>query len=307
MWSVDQKKLMTTTQMPRQNLGEVFRSYYDLSKPRIVALLIFTTVTAMFIAAQGVPPLLNLIFTIVGGSAAAAGSSALNQYIDREMDSQMDRTSKRPIPSGRIAPRDGLVYGLGVLVFSVVWLGLLVNWLAAILALGGGIYYVLLYTVLLKRNTTMNIVIGGGAGAMPVLVGWAAVTGTLSLEAWLLFAIVFYWTPPHSWALALIVNKDYARVGVPMMPVAHGKVSTYRQIVLFSVLLVLVSLLPALVDMLGIVYVLLASLLGLELIRVSVKLWRSPGQEIERRMWKYSTAYLAFLFLAMIVDSVIPL
>ena len=253
------------------------------------------------------PSVWNLLFTIVGGSAAAAGASALNQYLDREMDAQMDRTARRPIPSGRITPRDGLLYGALMLIFSIVWLGLTVNWLSAWLSLGGAVYYVLLYTVLLKRNTTMNIVIGGGAGAMPVLVGWAAVTGTVSIEAWILFAIVFYWTPPHSWALALIVNEDYARVGVPMMPAAHGKTSTHRQIVLFSVLLVLVSLLPGMIDMLGGVYILLALMLGFELIRVSIKLWRKPGQEIERRMWKYSTAYLAFLFLAMIVDSLVSL
>jgi protoheme IX farnesyltransferase len=181
-----------------------------------------------------------------------------------------------------------------------------VNWLAAWLALGGALYYVLLYTALLKRNTTMNIVIGGGAGAMPVLVGWAAVTGSLSLEAWLLFGIVFYWTPPHSWALALIVNKDYARVGVPMMPVRHGEAATHRQIILFSVLLVVVSLLPGLTQTLGPVYLLLALLLGAELVRLSIKLWRAPDKAVRNRMWKYSTLYLAYLFLVMIVDSLIP-
>ncbi len=292
--------------MSRHKLRDVLKSYYDLSKPRIVALLIFTTVTAMFIAAQGVPPLGLLVATIIGGVAASAGASALNQYLDREMDARMARTAHRPIPSGRVAERDALTYGLGMVVFSTVWLGLLVNWVAALLALIGAIYYVFLYTIMLKRNTAMNIVIGGGAGAMPVLVGWAAVTGSLSIEAWLLFGIVFYWTPPHSWALALIVNKDYARVGVPMMPVKHGESSTHRQIVLFSVLLVVVSLLPGAVDMLGTVYMVLALLLGVELIRVAVKLWRSPDKVVQRRMWKYSTAYLAFLFMAMILDSVLP-
>lgn len=292
--------------MSRHKLRDVLKSYYDLSKPRIVALLIFTTVTAMFIAAQGVPPLGLLVATIIGGVAASAGASALNQYLDREMDARMARTAHRPIPSGRVAERDALTYGLGMVVFSTVWLGLLVNWGAALLALIGAIYYVFLYTIMLKRNTAMNIVIGGGAGAMPVLVGWAAVTGSLSIEAWLLFGIVFYWTPPHSWALALIVNKDYARVGVPMMPVKHGESSTHRQIVLFSVLLVVVSLLPGAVDMLGTVYMVLALLLGVELIRVAVKLWRSPDKVVQRRMWKYSTAYLAFLFMAMILDSVLP-
>ncbi|MEM6527002.1 MAG: heme o synthase [Chloroflexota bacterium] len=298
---------MTTHVTSRHTVREVLKNYYDLSKPRIVALLIFTTVTAMFIAADGIPPFVVTVLTIIGGVAASAGASALNQYIDREMDARMTRTARRPIPSGRILPRDALVYGLAMIAFSGLWLGLLVNWLASMLALGGAVYYVYLYTILLKRNTTMNIVIGGGAGAMPVLVGWAAITGTLSLEAWILFGIVFYWTPPHSWSLALIVNKDYASVGVPMMPVRHGAQSTHRQIVLFSVLLVIISLLPGPLQMLGKVYMLLALLLGFELIRVAVMLWRNPTQAIQQRMWKYSTAYLAFLFLAMILDRIIQI
>ncbi len=298
--------MTATAQEQSRSVQQVLYSYYQLSKPRIVALLIFTTTTAMFIASEGLPPLDLLFFTMIGGVAAAGGASALNQYIDREMDARMKRTASRPIPSGRITPRDALIYGLAMNLISVLVLGTQVNWLSAFLALGGAVYYVLLYTVLLKRNTTMNIVIGGGAGAMPVLVGWAAVTGHLSIEAWILFAIVFYWTPPHSWALALIVNKEYATVGVPMMPVRHGEAATHWQILVYSVLLVAVSLLPGPLNMLGPVYMLLAVVLGAELIRVSVKLLRSPDKVIQRRMWKYSTAYLAYLFLAMIVDSVVP-
>lgn len=298
---------MTTIVQQQRHIQELFSSYYQLTKPRIVVLLLFTTVTAMFIAAGGIPPFLLLVPTILGGAAAAGGASALNQVIDREMDAQMTRTARRPIPSGRVAPRDALVFGLSLLAFSVVILGVFVNWLASMLALGGAIYYVVFYTLLLKRNTALNIVIGGGAGAMPVLVGWAAVTGTVSIEAWILFGIVFYWTPPHSWALALLVNKDYAQAGVPMMPVARGERVTRQQIVLYSVLLVIISLVPGPINMLGPVYTLLAALLGGELIRLSVKLARNPDKEITRRMWKYSTAYLAFLFLAMIIDSVLPL
>lgn len=297
---------MITGVNSKQTIREIVQSYYELSKPRIVALLIFTTMTAMFIAAQGVPHVGILLATMIGGSAAAAGASALNQYLDREMDALMKRTSKRPLPSGRLTPNEALVYGLSMVTLGFFWLGFTVNWLAASLALGGAFYYVLLYTALLKRNTTMNIVIGGGAGAMPVLVGWSAVTGSLSVEAWLLFAIVFYWTPPHSWALALIVNKDYARVGVPMMPVRHGEAATHRQIILFSVLLLVVSLLPGLTQTLGPVYLVIAVLLGVELVRLSVKLWRAPDKVVRNRMWKYSTMYLAYLFLVMILDSLIP-
>lgn len=297
---------MTSTVQTRNKLYDVLLSYYQLSKPRIVALLIFTTLTAMFIAAKGVPPLMLLFHTMFGGAGSAAGASALNQYLDREMDGRMKRTSQRPIPSGRVSANAALAYGLMVVIFSVVWLGVFVNWTASLLALGGAIYYVVFYTMLLKRNTTVNIVIGGGAGAMPVLVGWAAVTGNVSIEAWLLFAIVFYWTPPHSWALALIVNQDYARVGVPMMPVAHGERATYWQILIYSVLLLIISLTPIALGMLGWVYTIAAFLLGLELLRVSIKLLRKPDKDVQRRMWKYSTAYLAYLFFVMIIDSVLP-
>ncbi|MFZ4815271.1 MAG: heme o synthase [Phototrophicaceae bacterium] len=298
---------MATLAQPRLTWGRIAKSYYELSKPRIVALLIFTTVTTMFIAADGLPPFDLLIFTIIGGAGAAAGASALNQYIDREMDAQMVRTAKRPIPSGRIAPHDALIYGLVVSAVSVLILGVGVNWLTAGLALIGAVYYVYVYTILLKRNTTMNIVIGGGAGAMPVLVGWAAMTGDLSLAAWILFGIVFYWTPPHSWALALIVNDDYARVGVPMMPVAHGEASTHRQIILYSVLLLIISLLPISIGVLGWPYTLAAAVLGLELLRRAVILLRDPNPQTRRNMWKFSTAYLAYLFLAMIIDSLLVL
>jgi heme o synthase len=297
---------VTTHEQPKNRLLFVLKCYYRLSKPLIVALLLFTTFTAMVIAARGFPAWDLVLFTMLGGGAAAAGASALNQYLDREMDARMKRTASRPIPTGHIAPRDALIYGISMNVFSAVTLGVMVNWMAALLALGGAFYYVVFYTILLKRNTTINIVIGGGAGAMPVLVGWAAVTGALSLEAWVLFAIVFYWTPPHSWALALIVNKEYASVGVPMMPVRHGEAATRWQIVVYSVLLVIVSLLPGPLQMLGPVYMILAVLLGAELLRVAVKLMRAPGKVVQRRMWKYSTAYLAYLFLAMIVDSVLP-
>ncbi|MEO1290369.1 MAG: heme o synthase, partial [Chloroflexota bacterium] len=199
----------TQTQMPL-SISETIKAYLDLMKWRIVLLLVFTTVTAMIVAANGMPSLNIFLATLFGGILAAGGSSAINQYLDRDMDGKMNRTARRPIPSGRVAPINALLFGLGLIAWSVLLLGFMVNWLTAILAFIGSIYYVVIYTMILKRNTVINIVIGGGAGAMPVLVGWAAVTGTLSLEAWLLFAIIFYWTPPHSWALAILVNKDYA-------------------------------------------------------------------------------------------------
>jgi len=181
-----------------QSLGDTLRAYRDLMKVRIVLLLVFTTVTAMVVAASGMPAADLLIATVIAGVCAAGGSSALNQYLDRDMDKKMNRTARRPIPSGRIEPINALLFGLALVAWSVLLLGFFVNWIAAFWAFAGSIYYVVLYTMMLKRNTVVNIVIGGGAGAIPVLVGWSAVTGTTPLEAWILFAIIFYWTPPHS-------------------------------------------------------------------------------------------------------------
>src|SRR5512145_2278623 len=221
------------------NFTATLKTYLELAKLRIVLLLLFTTLTAMVIAAEGVPAWSILLPTLLGGALAAAGSSAINQYLDRDMDAKMARTARRPIPSGRVEPINALIFGLALVAWSVLILGIWVNWLTAGLALFGGLYYVILYTVILKRNTVVNILIGGGAGAVPVLVGWSAVTGTLSFQALILFAIVFYWTPPHSWALAILVNKDYASANVPMMPVARGEEVTRLQILLYSIQLFL--------------------------------------------------------------------
>lgn len=288
-----------------RELKSNLRIYLELAKLRIVLLLLFTTLTAMVIAAGGVPELSVLLPTLVGGALAAAGSSAVNQYIDRDMDAKMSRTARRPIPSGRIRPVNALVFGVSLIVASVLVLGLWVNWLTSGLALAGAVYYVVLYTVILKRNTALNIVIGGGAGAIPVLVGWAAVTGALSIQAWILFAIVFYWTPPHSWALALLVNSDYARAGVPMMPVARGENVTRRQILVYSVLLFVITLLPGTIDMLGAVYMTVAIVLGIGLIWMAMNLIKVANKAVARKTYKYSTAYLAFLFLAMIIDIIL--
>jgi protoheme IX farnesyltransferase len=295
----------TTIRSESVSLKGLFRTYLELAKVRIVLLLLFTTVTAMVIAADGIPALHILVPTIIGGAFAAAGASAINQYIDRDLDGRMSRTARRPIPSGRVAPVNALLFGLGLLAWSVLILGVWVNWLAAFLALLGGLYYVILYTLVLKRNTVVNILIGGGAGAVPVLVGWAAVTGTLSFQAFILFAIVFYWTPPHSWALALLVNKDYALANVPMMPVARGEEATRTQILLYSIQLLLITLLPAPFRMLSAVYLVLAVALGLGLIYKAVKLIELKDGAAARSAYKYSTAYLAFLFMAMILDRLL--
>lgn len=295
----------TTFRGAELNFSRLLKTYLELTKLRIVTLLLFTTVTAMVIAADGIPDLAVLLPTLIGGALAAAGASAINQYIDRDLDAKMSRTARRPIPSGRVAPVNALLFGLGLLAWSVLILGVWVNWLSALLALFGGLYYVILYTLILKRNTVVNILIGGGAGAVPVLVGWAAVTGTLSYQAFILFAIVFYWTPPHSWALALLVNKDYTLANVPMMPVARGEEATRTQILLYSVQLFLISLMPLIFQFLGVIYFAAAAALGLGLIWMAVKLLEEANGAAARAMYKYSTAYLAFLFLAMIIDRIV--
>lgn len=302
---------MESTVERRVTFGEIVRAYRELMKLRIVTLLVFTTVTAMVVAQKGIPPLSILIPTLIGGIFAAGGASAMNQYLDRDMDALMTRTSRRPIPSGRVAPVNALLFGLALIVWAVLILGVFVNWLTAGLALFGSIYYVVLYTIILKRNTVANIVIGGGAGAVPVLVGWAAVTGSLSLEAFILFAIVFYWTPPHSWALAILVGKDYAAANVPMMPVARGEQTTRIQILLYSIQLVLITLLPGAslfipnVEMLGAFYLVSALVLGIGMIYMSAQLIRVASKPMARNVYKYSSAYLALLFLAMIIDRLL--
>lgn len=279
------------------------RDYLQLTKPRIVLLLVFTTVASMVVAAQGSPLVVTtLTGTILGGALAAAGASVLNQYIERDIDRQMARTKHRPLPSGRIVPVNALLFGFGLLVWAMLVLGLFVNWLAAGLAALGAVYYVVIYTLWLKRNTSLNIVIGGGAGAMPVLVGWAAATNSLSPEAFLLFAIIFFWTPPHTWALALYVNADYEHVGIPMMPVAHGPITTRWQILWYTLHLVALTLLPVFIGLLGLVYTSAALLLGIGLIYLSLKLLRQAAGQAALRLYKYSSLYLALLFLAMMID-----
>ncbi len=294
---------MSTTTRGGLLLNNTLRTYLELAKMRIVLLLLFTTLTAMVIASKGTPPAAILLPTLIGGGLAAAGSSAINQYLDRDMDARMSRTARRPIPSGRITPINALLFGLGLVAWSVLILGLFVNWLAALLALGGALYYVVLYTIYLKRNTVVNIIIGGGAGAMPVLVGWASVKGTLSFESFLLFAIVFYWTPPHSWALALLVNADYAKAGIPMMPVARGERVTYIQILLYSIQLVMISLLPVVFGTLHWVYLTVTLALGAGMVWNAVNLIKKADKPTSRKMYKYSTVYLAMLFLGMILDQ----
>jgi protoheme IX farnesyltransferase len=294
--------LTQTMRTQFQKLQEVIGNYIILTKPWIIALLLATTLGAMFVAQRGIPDLGLILFTLIGGGMTAAGASALNSYIDRDIDPHMGRTSRRPIPAGKISPRDALVFAVALCVGGVLLLAIFVNGLSALLSFAGIVYYVGIYTKFLKRSTPQNIVIGGAAGAIPPLVGWAAVTNELNLLAVYLFLIIFYWTPPHSWALMLMVKKDYERVRVPMMPVARGESETRRQIVLYSLLMVAITLIPFSLRDLGFLYLITALTLGSWFVYLSIKLLRDQSKRTARRLYYYSNAYLALLFLAMVLD-----
>jgi protoheme IX farnesyltransferase len=241
--------------------------------------------------------------TVIGGSLSAGGAAAVNHYYDRDIDAQMARTATRPVPSGRVRPGAALAFGLVLAALSFLLLATTVNLLAAFLALSGFLGYVFVYTIWLKRRSPQNIVIGGAAGAVPPLVGWAAVTGGLDPAALYLFAIVFYWTPPHFWALSLLMKDDYARVGVPMMPVVHGETETRRQIVLYTGLLVFLTLLPVVFGFFGAIYAVCAVVLGGAFMTLSVRLQRAADRRSALRTYLFSLAYLAVLFCAMVVDA----
>jgi protoheme IX farnesyltransferase len=282
-----------------------WRDYVTLTKPRIMVLLLITGAGGMIVGAGGLPSA-GLALAALGGLAlACGGASALNHVLDRDIDTHMKRTARRPVASGRVPPERAVEFGLALSALSYVVLTSFVNVLAALLALAGNLFYVLVYTRWLKRSTPQNIVIGGAAGAVPPLVGWAAATGNLSFTALALFLIVFFWTPPHFWALALLIKRDYAEAGIPMLPVVRGERETARSIVLYSVVLVAVTLLPVLGRTLGLVYLLSALALGLLFLALALALQRQTTPARARRLFSYSLAYLALLFVAMAVDPVL--
>jgi protoheme IX farnesyltransferase len=279
---------------------QVLADYFELTKPKVQTLLLFTTVTSMEIA--GSPPASKIALTCLGGYLSAGGAGAVNHYYDRDIDAQMARTANRPIPSGRVSPRAGLTFGIVLASLSFILMSLTLNVLAASLALAGFVGYVGVYTVWLKRRTVQNIVIGGAAGAIPPMVGWAAARGSLAWSAVYLFAIVFYWTPPHFWALSLLMKDEYAKVGVPMMPVVRGERETRRQIVLYTGLLYAVSQLPFCAGEYGVLYLVCSMVLGFAFIGGSVALYRRADRKTALRLYLFSLAYLALLFGAMVAD-----
>jgi protoheme IX farnesyltransferase len=285
--------------------GDTVRAYLALTKPRIVVLLLITTVPAMILAAGGMPSAWLIVATLVGGTLAAGAANAINMYLDRDIDEIMRRTRQRPLPRHRIEPEHALRFGFGLGALSFAFLALTVNVLAAVLALAAIAFYVFVYTMWLKRSTDQNIVIGGAAGAVPVLVGWAAVTGSLALPAWILFAVIFVWTPPHFWALAMKVQDDYAAAGIPMMPVVRGEQETRRHIFLYSLVLFGTTLLLVPVANMGAVYLGVAVIAGGAFVFRALVLWRTPSDARAWGLFRYSIVYLAALFAAVAVDALI--
>ena len=282
--------------------GPSVADFWQLLKPRVMSLVIFTGFAGMFLAPADMHPLLFGI-SLFAIAAGAGASGAINQWYDRDIDAIMTRTRNRPIPSGAVEPAEALSFGLVISVLSVLLLGLASNWFAAGLLAFTIFFYGVVYSIWLKRRTPQNIVIGGAAGALPPVIGWVAVTGTLPIEPLILFAIIFMWTPPHFWALALVRNEDYQRANIPMMPVVAGAPETRRQILIYAALLAPLGVLPTLIGMSSVFYGLLAGALGVNFIRLSWQLFRQPSDDVARRLFGFSIIYLFLLFLALVVDQ----
>jgi protoheme IX farnesyltransferase len=289
----------------RPSLRDTVTAYYRLTKPRIVLLLLITTVPAMLLAARGLPSPWLILATLAGGAVAAGSANSINMYLDRDIDAIMRRTRQRPLPAHAIAPHHALRFGFVLGAIAFYFLAVTVNVLAAVLALSAIAFYVFVYTMWLKRTTSQNIVIGGAAGAVPALVGWAAVTGTLAWPAIVLFAIVFVWTPPHFWALAMRFSGDYAAAGVPMLPVVRGEEETRRQILLYSLVLFATTLVLVPVGHMGPIYTGAAVLLGGSFVYRALLVWRSADDARTRRLFSFSILYLAGLFGAVGADALL--
>ncbi|GCE14394.1 heme o synthase [Tengunoibacter tsumagoiensis] len=291
------------------SLRQTIASYVNLMKPHVTVLLLGVTVASMAIAGRGLPwkwETLRLVLgTLIGGAMAAGSANCINCYIDRDIDQIMGRTQKRSIPSKKVQPTQALIFGVLLGALSFVILYGLVNLLSAILAFSAILFYVFVYTLGLKRTSTQNIVIGGAAGAVPVLVGWAAMTNNLSLAAIWLFAIIFYWTPPHFWALSLLIKKDYEKAGVPMLPVVMGDEETRKQILLYTLLLVTVSIVLFAMHAMGYIYLVGALILGGIMLYMAVRLWQEKTKDWAKTLFWFSNCYLAAIFAVMVIDRVL--
>lgn len=310
-WGFNLRTLDTGVGSEKPGLATTIRNYVGLMRPQVIPLLLVPTIASMLIAAVQHPTqdsLLTLILlTSLGGILATGGAHALNQYLDRDLDARMRRTRRRAIVSGRITPERALAFGIALTSIAIVQLWLTVNPVAALLSLGGNLFYVFVYTMWLKRTSPQNIVIGGAAGAVPPLVGWAAVTGRVDLPAILFFAIIFFWTPAHFWALSLVRQEDYKEAGIPMLPVVRGEAYTRLNILLYAVLLLAATLLPFLLNALSWVYLTTALSLGLLFVFKAVKLWRHSSTALAWRLFKFSNTYLAVLYAMMVLDRLLAL
>jgi protoheme IX farnesyltransferase len=300
--SVPNVRITDPRSVPTSPLATM-KAYVELTKPRIIELLLITTVPAMVVAQGGWPSTWLVMATLVGGTLSAGGANAINNVFDRDIDQVMRRTKGRPLPSSRVAPKPALAFGAILGLAGFLWLWATANLLAAVLSTSGLLFYVFIYTMILKRSTVQNIVVGGAAGSVPALVGWAAVTDELHVAAWVMFAIIFFWTPPHFWALALRYEDDYAVAGVPMLPVVVGRMKTLEQIELYTLVLVGVSLLLYPTGTVDWIYLVSAVGLGIWLYRAARRLHRRPGETM--RFFGFSNLYLAALFIMMAVDALV--
>ncbi|HEY7975711.1 MAG TPA: heme o synthase [Ktedonobacterales bacterium] len=303
------QKAVPVEERGARGVGSTVSAYVNLMKPHVTVLLLGVTLAAMVVALNGLPPLGVTLATLIGGALAAGSANAINCYWDRDIDEVMSRTRSRTLPSGRVEPRNALIFGLLIGTLSVVIFARWVNWASALLALSAILFYVLVYTMWLKRTTAQNIVIGGAAGAVPALIGWAAVAplrwdGALWTPL-LMFTVIFLWTPPHFWALSLVLKKDYARAGVPMLPVVKGEAATYRQIFWYTLALVASTLLLVVSGGMGYLYLVVALVCGAGMIALAVRLARQGTLKSARSMFWFSNYYLALMFAAMALDHVI--
>ena len=289
----------------RQSIGGKVAAYVALTKPRIIELLLVTTVPVMVVADRGFPSLWLIVATVVGGSLSAGGANAINMYVDRDIDAKMERTRNRPLVTGEVTPTAALVFAIGLEVVSFVWLWSLVNLLSAILALSACLFYVFVYTLWLKRTSTQNIVIGGAAGAVPVLIGWSSVTNTVSISAVVLFALIFFWTPPHFWALAIKYADDYSAAGVPMLPSVRSMSEVTSQMLAYTAVVVATSLLFGWTESMGLLYWVGAVLLGAVFMQLTWKVRRTEGTQDAIRLFTYSITYISLLFGLMALDVLI--
>jgi protoheme IX farnesyltransferase len=279
-----------------------WRDYFELTKPKVVSLIVFTAVVGMFLSVPGWPGVNALLFGTLGIGMAASSAAVINHVLDARIDAQMSRTHSRPLPQGKLSEFQALTFAAVLCVISMLMLSILVNPLTAVLTFASLIGYAIIYTVYLKRSTPQNIVVGGAAGAAPPILGWAAVTGSIHADALLLFLIIFVWTPPHFWALAIAKKDDYAKVGIPMLPVTHGVELTRLFILLYTILLVLITILPYSSGMSGLIYLVTAVPLGFRFLIYAVRLRKDTGTELPMRVFRYSITYLMILFAALLVD-----